>query len=177
MFDRLHEQLDRFLVRGEIRRETAFVADARRQAARAQHVVQRVEDLRAPPQPFIEGSGSDRNDHELLHVHRVIRVRAAVHDVEARDRHHVRVRAAEVSEQRQADALGRGLGSRERNGEHRVRAQAPLVVCSIQVEKHPVDAALIRRVGAEQGWSDGFVHIGDRTQDALPRVPLVIVVP
>ena len=89
----------------------------------------------------------------------------------------MRVRAAEVSEQRQADALGRGLGSRERNGEHRVRAQAPLVVCSIQVEKHPVDAALIRRVGAEQGWSDGFVHIGDRTQDALPGVPLVIVVP
>ena len=65
-----------------------------------------------------------RHHHELLEVHLVVRVRAAVEHVHHRHRQHVRGLAAEVAPQRQAGLGGGRLGAGERHAEDRVGAQA-----------------------------------------------------
>ena len=52
--------------------------------------------------PSRERRGADRDDHELLEVHVVVRVRPAVQDVHHRHGEHVRDRAAEVAVEREA---------------------------------------------------------------------------
>ena len=57
-------------------------------------------------------------------------MRAAVEDVHHRHRQHVRVRAADVAEQRQVGGVGGGVGDGERDAEDRVGAElAPCWAC------------------------------------------------
>ena len=92
-----------------------------------QRRLQRVEDLGAHAQALGEARRADRDDHELLEVDRVVRVRAAVEDVHHRHRQDVRRLAAEVAPQRQVLLGRRGARGGERDAEDRVRAQARLV--------------------------------------------------
>ena len=59
-----------------------------------------VEDLGAHPQAVGEGAAPGGDDHELLEVDGVVRVRAAVDDVHHRDGQDVRRLAAEVAPER-----------------------------------------------------------------------------
>ena len=85
--DRLHHHVERRLVGRQHRREAALVAHRGGEAHLAQHLLERVEDLHAHPQPVGERVGADRHHHELLGIHVVGRVRAAVEDVHHRHRH------------------------------------------------------------------------------------------
>ena len=114
-------------LRRQVGREAALVAEAGGQALALQHGLERVVDLGAPAQRLAEGRRADRRDHELLDVDVGVGVRAAVEDVHHRHRQQVRVRAAEVAEQRQLGGLGGGLGDRERDAEDRVGAEPGLV--------------------------------------------------
>ena len=84
--DRFEDGFQRFLVRTQVRREAAFVADRRAQAAALQHRLQRVEDLGAGAQRFGERIEADRQHHEFLQVDVVVGMRAAVDDVHHRHR-------------------------------------------------------------------------------------------
>ena len=82
----VEDRLDRGLARLEVGREAALVADGGREPALAEHLLQRVVDLGADPQRLRERLGAGGHDHELLQVDRVVRVRAAVDDVQHRHR-------------------------------------------------------------------------------------------
>ena len=105
-----------------------------------------MEDLRAPAQPLAEGRGAGGQDHELLHVDVVPRVRAAVEDVHHRHGEGDGAHAAEEAEQLHPEAVRRGPRRREGDGKHRVRAGAGFVLCAVGGEHRAVDGAEIGRV-------------------------------
>ena len=107
-------------------------------------------DLGSPAQRLGEGRRADRGDHELLDVHVVVGVRAAVQDVHHRDRQHVRVRPAEVAEQRQAGRVRGRPGHRHADPDDGVRAEPGLVRRPVQVDQRLVDQPLVVGLVAEQ---------------------------
>ncbi|MBU1674157.1 hypothetical protein KKA85_00075, partial [bacterium] len=76
-----HDHVQRFAVAAQVLRETTLVADARGQALFAQHLLEGVEHLGAHLQRLGERLSAGGHDHELLDVHVVVGVRAAVEDV------------------------------------------------------------------------------------------------
>ena len=95
---RLEDRLDRRLARLEVGREAALVADTGREPAVAEHLLQRVVDLRADPERVAERVRADGHDHELLQVDRVRGVRAAVDHVHHRHGQRRRARRRRDSE-------------------------------------------------------------------------------
>jgi hypothetical protein len=170
LFDRLQDRRQALVVAAEVRREAAFVADCRAHAAVAQDLLQRVEHFRAATQGFAERRLADRHDHEFLDVQAVVRVRAAVDDVHHRHRQLHRARAAEVAVQRQAGFFGRCLRDGHRHGQHRVGAEARLVVGAVQLDQRLVEEGLFRRVEAHDGFGDFGVDVLDGLQHALAQV-------
>jgi hypothetical protein len=81
-----------------------------------------MKDLDASAQPLGKGGKANRHHHELLEIHRVIGVGAAVDNVHHRYRQLPRATSAEVLVERQTAAFSRGVGGGERDREHRVGA-------------------------------------------------------
>ena len=138
-----------------------------------EHRLERVVDLRAPAQRLGEGGRADRRDHELLDVDVVVGVRAAVEDVHHRDGQHVRVRAAEVAEQRQVGRVGGGPGDRERDAEDGVGAEPGLVRACRRGRSAPGRRAAAR--SASKPSSSGPISsrtASDGLLDALAAVAL-----
>ena len=154
----------------EVGGEAALIADAGGQATLPDHRLQGLVDLGPPAQRLGEGRGADRGDHELLDVHVVIGVRAAVQDVHHRDGQHVGVRAAEVAEQRQAAGVRSGAGDGHADAHDRVRAQARLVRRPVQVDHGLVDEPLVVDLMAEQFRLDLVDNVLDRAGHALAAV-------
>jgi hypothetical protein len=174
--DRLENDLDRLLVALQVRREAALVADAGRELPLDEHLLQRVEDLGAHAQRVGEGICADRDDHELLEVHRVRRVRAAVDDVHHRHRHRPRERTAEVAIQRESYFLRGSPGGGHRDGEDRVRAEPALVVRAVELEHRVVDEHLVGRVDSHQRRRDRLLDVPDRLAHSLAQVALGVLV-
>jgi hypothetical protein len=116
----LEDRVDRRLARLEIGCKAALVADAGRQPALVEQLLQRVVDLGPDPQALREGVCADRDEHELLQVDRVRRVGAAVDHVQHRHRQRDRVGPSEVAVERDAVLDGRRLGHGERDAENRI---------------------------------------------------------
>ena len=154
----------------EVGREPALVADAGGQAALLDHRLQRVVDLGSPAQRLGEGRRADRGDHELLDVHVVVGVRAAVQDVHHRDRQHVRVRPAEVAEQRQAAGVRGGPGDGHADADDGVRAEPGLVRRPVQVDQRLVHQPLVVGLVAEQFRLDLVDDALDRPGHRLAAV-------
>ena len=76
--DGFENDLDGFVVRFQVGREAAFVADRRGVAALVQHRLQAMEDFDAHAQGFIKRLGADGHGHEFLQVHGIVGVRAAI---------------------------------------------------------------------------------------------------
>lgn len=123
LLDGLEDEVEGLAVGAEVRGEAALVAESGGQALALQDLLQRVVDLGAPAQRLGEGLRADRGDHELLDVHVGVGVRAAVQDVHHRHRQQVRVRAAQVAEERQVAGLGGGVGDGEGDAEDGVGAE------------------------------------------------------
>ena len=168
--DRLDDEIQRGPVVLEVGGEAPLVADARGQAALLDHGLQRLVDLGPPAQRLGEGGGADRGDHELLDVHVVIGVRAAVEDVHHRDGQHVGVRAAKVAEQRQAAGIRSGPGDGHADADDGVRAQPRLVRRPVQVDHGLVDQALVVDLVAEQFRLDLVDDVLDRPGHPLAAV-------
>jgi hypothetical protein len=110
------------------RREAAFVADRRRHALAVDQLLQRW-NTSAPQRSASRNDCAPTGTIIISCMSSVVvGVRAAVDHVHHRHRHLHRARAAEVAVQRQAGFLGRRLGRRHRHREHRVGAQARLVL-------------------------------------------------
>ncbi len=165
--DRLDDQVERGPVVLQVRREAALVAHAGGQAVLLEHRLERVVGLRAPAQRLGVRRRADRRDHELLDVDVGVGVRAAVEDVQHRDREHVPVRAAQVAEELQARRVGGGPGHRHRHADDRVGAEPRLVGRPVEVDQRLVDQALVVGLVAEQLLLDLLDHAVDGAGDAL----------
>ena len=133
---------------------------------------------------FAKARRPHRDDHELLDVEVVVRVGTAVDHVHHRHRHRHRGRAAEVAVERQARLFGRGLRDRHRDGEHRVRAQARLVLGAVEIDQRAIEEGLLVRVEPHYGLGNfgvdvlaGFQHtfaaIAMTVAGGWPRVGVV----
>ncbi len=177
LLDRLDQAAERVLVRLEIGREPALVADPGREPALLEHRGQGVEHLGRPAHRLAAGGRAERDDHELLEVHVVVRVPAAVQDVHERHRQRHGVHPAEVAVERDLERGGGGLGRRERDAKQRVRAQLALVRRAVQLDQGAVDPGLVEGVHAEQPRRDGLEHVPHRLLDPLAPVAPGVAIP
>ena len=99
-------------------------------------------------------------------------MRAAIDDVHHWDRKHFGVRAAEVSEKREAKLIRGSAGGCERHSQNRVRAQLAFVGRSVERDHRLVQAHLIESVHVGHFFRDDFFHIrnglGDATAEEAP---------
>ncbi len=168
--DRGQDQVQRRLGARDIGGETALVAETGGQPLLLEHRLQRVVHLGAPAQGLLEGRRTDRRDHELLDVDAGVGVCAAVEDVHHRHRQDVRVRTADVAEQRQRRRVRRGLGHGERNAEDGVGAEPGLVRGAVKVQQRLVDQPLVVGAQPDDRGSDLVEHGLHRLVDALAAV-------
>mmetsp|Transcript_81542 Transcript_81542/g.226847 ORF Transcript_81542/g.226847 Transcript_81542/m.226847 type:complete len:508 (+) Transcript_81542:825-2348(+) len=176
LVDGLQDQLDRGLVALDAGREAALVTDGGGDVLVVQDLLQRMEDLGAPAQGLAEARRAHRDDHQLLQVQAVVGMGAAVDDVHHRHRQLVAVHAAEVAVQRKAGLFGGGTGHGHRDGQHRVGAQAALVLGAVQVDQGLVEEGLLGGVQAQHGLADLGVDVLDGLEHALAQVAGLVAV-
>ena len=170
LLDRRDEHGERFLVRRQVRREAALVADAAAEAAVVKDAFQGVVRLDPPPQALAEGGRAVGDDHELLEVDVVVGVHAAVQHVHHRDGEHVGVDPAEVAVQRQVELVSGGPGDGERHAEDGVRAEPRLRRRPVEVDEREVDQPLVGGVEPLEHLGDLVAHVADRAEHALAAV-------
>ena len=154
----------------EVRREAALVAHAGGKPALLEHRLERVVGLGAPAHRLGEGRRANRGDHELLHVHVGVRVRAAVENVHHRHGKHVRVRAAKVAEKLQASGVRRRPRHGHRHADDRVGAEPRLARRPVKVDQRLVNEPLVVGLVAEQFILDLLGHGVDGLGDPLAAV-------
>jgi hypothetical protein len=131
--------------------------------------------LDAPAQRLAEARGTDRREHELLHVDVGVGVRAAVEDVHERHRQHVGVRTAHVAVQRELGFVGRGLGRRQRHAQDRVGTEATLAVGAVEGHQLVVEEPLVGGVEADHCVGDLGVDVFHGLAHALAAVAVAAV--
>ena len=170
------DDLDGLLVALEVGGEPPFVADGGVVALGLEHGLEVVEHLGAAAEGLGEAFRPEGDDHELLDVDVVIRVRAAVEDVHERDGQDPGVDAAEVAVERQARGDRGGLGGGEADAEDRVGAQLALVLGAVGGDQGGVEGALLGGVHADGGLGERAVDVGHRLRDTLAQVALLVAV-
>jgi hypothetical protein len=118
--------------------------------------------------------GADRHHHEFLEVDGIVGMRAAIDDIHHRHRQDARARATDIAEQRQARGLRGSLGDRERYAQHRVRAEARLVLGAVQRNQRFIDLGLIGSVHAADRIEDFAVRRIDRLAHALAEITRLV---
>ena len=135
-----------------------------------------MEDLGSGAERLAKGPESRRHEHEFLDVERVVRVRAAVHDVHHRDGQRHGAGAAQVAEERERAGVRRGAADGHRDAEDRVRAEIRLRLGAVEVDHEAVDLGLLARVHPENLGRDRLVHVLDGRKDALAAEALLVAV-
>src|SRR4029453_8643026 len=135
-----------------------------------------MENLATRAQSLGEGGQAFWHDHELLEIHRRIRVSAAIDDIHYRDWEHLCVWTAQILEEREPDLTGRGSGCRQRDGEDCVRPELGFVRRAIEGDHRLVQADLIESVHANHFLRDDLVHIRHSFGDAASKEALFDVI-
>ena len=170
LLDCLHDQFEGLGVAFQIGGEPAFVADVGRILFVVQHFFQIMEHLAAAADGVAEAVETQRHDHELLHVHGVVGVRAAVDDVHHRGGQQPGADATQVTVQRQAAVTCRRMCTGQRHAQDGVRAEFLLVLGAVEFDHPLVQADLIERVEAAQFVGDFRVHVVNRRQNPFTEV-------
>ena len=142
-----------------------------------QHSLQGVKHFGTAAQGLPEGGGGDRHNHELLDLHIVGGVGAAVEDVHHRHGQLLGVDAADIAVQAGAQALGRRLGAGQGRAQDGVGTQAGLVGGAVQVDQGLVDGGLIQDIHADQALGDLGVDVLHSLFHALAVVAALVAVP
>ena len=176
LLDGLGNVLERLGIGLEVGRKAALVAHAAAQAGLVQHALEGVIDLGAPTQALGKARGAHRHDHELLEVHVVVGVHAAVEDVHHRRGQQMRVDTAQVLVQRQARRLGSGAGDGQRHAQNGVGAELGLVGGTVRGDQRGIDGALIEGIEAHDGIGALVVDVLDGLRDALAQVAALVAI-
>ena len=135
-----------------------------------------MEDLGAAAQSLTEGRSGDRHDHELLDLHVVGGVSAAVQDVHHGNGQLLGVGAANVVVQGDAQGLSGSLGASHGCAQDGVGAQTGLVGGTVQLDHSLIDGDLIQNVHADQALSDLSIDILHGSLAALAQVAGLVAV-
>jgi len=136
-----------------------------------------VKDLHAHPKGLAEGAGPERNDHEFLHVQRVLGMGSAVDDVHHRHGQLPCPDPTQIPIERKVLEICGRPSDRHRNGEDRIRPEFALVVGAVEPYHRVVDEGLIYDVESLQLRRNDFVNVLDRRQYALALEPGLVSVP
>jgi hypothetical protein len=138
-------------------------------------LLQRVEDFRTDTNGVGNAFSAGGQDHEFLHVDRVVGMLAAIDDVHHRDGQDVGVRATDVTVEREFARFSGGLGDGERHAEDGIGAELALVRGAIEIDHGLIDAELIEGIHALDFFEDGGVDVFDGLGDALAVVLLAAI--
>ena len=141
-----------------------------------QHGLQGVEHLGAAAQGLAPGGCGHGHDHELLDVHVVGGMGAAVEDIHHGHGQGLGVGAADIGVQGQAQGLGRGAGAGQGHAQDGVCAQAGLVGGAVQVDHGLVDEGLVHGVHAGEGLGDLAVDGVHGLEHALAQITALVAV-
>ena len=154
--------------------EAAFVADGGGVAAFFERGLERVENLDAPAQGFGEAGSAHGHDHELLEVHGIIGVRAAIENIHHGDGEEVggsvRGVAREIFMERLLESGGGGAGGGHGNGEDGVGAETGFVGRAVEGDHFLVEGALVGGVHAGDDAGDFGIDVVDGLKNALAEV-------
>ena len=165
--DRLQHALQRLFVRLQIGRKAAFIANGSRIAMLLQHRLQVMKHFHAPAQRLVKTWRAQRHDHEFLHVHGIVRMRAAVQNIHHRHGQHVCRRIARniapdiCKEAGPTPPQPRGLRP-STPPESRSRRICDLFGVPSASIIFRSSAFLIRRIHARYGFRDFAVYVADR---------------
>ena len=176
LFDGGQNGLDGLLVAGQIGGEAALVADGGGQPLGLQDGGQSVEHLSAPAQALLKGGGTHGHDHELLRVHGVGGVCAAVQNVHHGDRQTVAVHAAEEAVEGHIQRSGRSAAGGDGDGQNGVGAQLGFVLGAVGVDHGLVDGIGVGGIHADDGISDDGVDVLHGLGDALAQIAALVAV-
>ena len=173
----LHDDLQGILILLQVGGVAALVAHAGSGSAVVlQGLLQLVEHLGAHLEGLLPAAGAHRHNHELLNLHVVGGVRAAVEDVHHGDGQGLGVDAADIVIQAGAQGLSGGLGHGQGTAQDGVGAQAALVGSAVQLDHGLVDGHLVQGVHADQALSQLGVHVGHGLLHALAQVAVLVAV-
>ena len=176
LLHRLDDQLQRFLVRGEIGGKASLIPHAGAQPPLPQQPSQGVVDFAAPPQSLPKGWGPVRTDHKLLDIHIVCGVGSAVENVHHRHRQHRRRFFRQIPVQGLLGGLGRGSGNSQGHRQDAVGAQMLLVSGAVRLHHGLIHRFLFPGVQAPDGGVQYLLYLSCRLLDSLTsiagRVPI-----
>ena len=135
-----------------------------------------MEHLGAHAQGLAEAAGAHGHDHELLDLHVVGGMGAAVEDVHHGHGQDLGVGAADIVVQGGAQGLGRRLGAGQGSAQNGVGAQLGLVGGAVQLDEGLVDGGLIQHIHAHQALGDVGVHVLHGGEHALAQVTALVAV-
>ncbi|MBA7695625.1 hypothetical protein ES703_104257 [subsurface metagenome] len=175
--DGLQDHLDGLLVGTEIGGESALVAHGGCQALTFENGLQLVKRLHPHLQGFGEGAGPDREDHELLDIHVVVGMLAAIDDIHHGDRQGILFRLpGEVGVERQAGGIGGGVGDGQGDPQDGVGAQAALVGGPIQVDHGSIQSGLIQGITTVDCPGQLAVHMANGLAHPFSQVAAFVAV-
>ncbi len=170
LLDGLQDDLNGLLVRFQVRSKAPFVSHRGVVTLFLKNSLQRMKNLGTDAYRLGAGRSAGGNDHELLDIDIVVRVRAAVQHVHHGNRQFLGIRAAEVMVQRQVCIFRRGLGHGKGNGKHGIRAEFALVFGTVDLDHGPVDHRLLNGIHAHDRGTDHLDHVVHRVLDTLAKV-------
>ncbi len=139
--DRSDQQVERFLRGGNRRCEAALVAEAEAAEPVLNQGRESMVDVRADADGVGHRRRCDGGDHELLEVQLVRCVRAAVEDVEVRDRHPRRASGdlGDPLPERQVRGMGKSPGGGDRGRDDAVPAEPAVPGGAVEFGKGGID--------------------------------------
>ena len=176
LLDRLHDHGQGLFVASQVRRKPTFIPDGGGVSLLLQDILQTVKDLCPHPQGLSKALRTDREDHELLEIHVVVRVLAPVQHVHHRHGQQLGVGPPHVSIERKVDTLCNRLGNGQRNPENSVRPEVVLVLAPVQGDHPLIDPDLVGASCAQKSGRDLLVHVRNRLLNPLAQVPFHIPV-
>ncbi len=118
--------------------------------------------------------GAHRDHHELLGVHIVAGVGAAVEDVHERHREDPRHRPAQVPVQRKSGLIGGRARRGERDCQYCVGTEATLVGRVVGVHHLRIDQHLVGGIHPFEARPQHFIHVPDGVEHTLPAIARVV---
>ena len=150
----LQDHVEGGLVRRQVGREAAFVADQRSTVpCSCSSALQRWKTSTPQRTASEKRRRAHRHDHELLHVDVVVGMRAAVDDVHHRHRQRAGAVAAQVAGRAAARPTRPPPWPGQRDGQDGVGPQPRLVRRAVQLDHQPVDGRLVGRRSARRSAS------------------------
>ena len=135
-----------------------------------------MEDLGAPAQRFLEGGGTYGHDHELLGIHGVGGVCAAVQDVHHRDGQAVAVHAAQKTVQRHLQRSGGCTAGGDGHGQNGVCAQVRFVLGAVGFAHGGIDCIDVGGIQPHDSIGDDGVDVLNGFGHALAQITALVAV-